>query len=198
MAFNIEEFKSVIDKNNGILRTNKFLVQFPPPPILIDDSSMFRDLEYFAEQITLPGVNLSAHDVRRYGYGPIEKRPISHSFTDLSVMFILDGNSNIHRLMHKWISAISPFDMRDGIAQNNAGPYLLNYRNEYITDLNITVFNEQGDDTESIKLIIREAFPMAIADGQFNWSEFNNHARMTVQFSFIDWYLEKTPGNLIK
>lgn len=204
--FNIAEFNSVIAQNGGPLRSNKFRVRFLPPAVLGNQIEAFRHLEYMAEQAALPGVNLSTHEVRRYGYGPIEKRPLNTTFTDANFTFIADGNADIHRLFYNWIEAISPFNMSEGIGPST---YLLQYKQTYVTDLHVQVFNGKGSTTDEdadgneivtppepvIDLVLREAFPVSLADNQFTWSEMNNYAKFSVQFAYHDWYLERNPSS---
>ena len=195
MTFNIGEFKATLNRYGGVLRSNKFVVRMTPPPF-IRDAGVSRDLEYFAEQATLPGVNLSSHDVRRYGYGPIEKRPIGHTFTDLSVTFIADGRGEMHRFFYNWLNFISPYNF-----DTSNSLYLMDYKIRYVTSLDIVTLNEAGVSSinspgrvsdergafRSTAVTVREAFPISLSDVQLNWSEMNNHARFTVQFAYVDW-----------
>lgn len=210
MPFNIQTFKSVLNGNDGILRNNYFEVVFLPPPILNGsfEGAMFQELSFYAEQVGIPGVNLSSHDVRRYGYGPIEKRPIGHTFTDCNMTFIHDAKTRGYDVFYKWIMAVSPFNMSNGIdtpvsttGSQNRPPFLMNYKSDYITDLQIRIFNGQGkygdtpvETSESqepiMVVILKEAFPISLADQQFAWSEMNNYARYTIQFAYHDWHIE--------
>jgi hypothetical protein len=184
--FNIAEFKTRLDGTGGVLRNNKFRIRFLPPRTMLREG-YFRELEYLAESVSLPGVNMSSHDVRRYGYGPIEKRPIGHTFTDVNVTFIADGNGDVHRIMTNWLQTIGRFDMRSGIASENL-PFQLQYKIEYVTDLHVQVFTEDGE--PSIDVVLREAFPISLSDAQFSWNDLNNYARFTMQFAYNDWFIE--------
>lgn len=194
MAFNIANFKSTVNHYGGFQKTNKYKVQFLPPPIMMPQMAVFRDLEYFAEQALLPGVNFETHDVRRYGYGPMEKRPTGHVFNDFVVVFTGDGYSKVHKAMYEWLSAISPFDMSLGITTDR--PYLVAYKDTYVTDLHVKTFNEKGFeqntlDTEyepNLDIVLREAFPIAISDVGLGWSDHNNYVKFTVHFAYTDWF----------
>lgn len=182
------------------MRTNHFMVQIVPPPSI----QMSANLEYKAEQVSLPGVNFALHDVRRYGYGPIEKRPTSHTFNDLQVIFYTDGDMDNYRFFQQWLSQVASFDMRSGITTAGA-PYLLNYKSSYVTDINIRMFNSRGtalrvrdpDDAAiaqagppALSVMIREAFPVTMTDTQLNWSDNNSIMRFQVSFAYSDWYIE--------
>lgn len=198
-GFNIEDFKSVITSRDGIVRTHNYMMRFFPPQVLQTAVDIFRDMEMLADQIILPGVNLETGTVRRYGYDVNEKRPLSHTFNDLNVSFIMTGDGDIFQLFHSWITAINPHYMEKGI-NHESGPYLLSYKDQYITDLNIKIINQvdsqhvDANVQEPISLVVREAFPIGIQDTQFAWSDNNNIARLNIQFTYTDWYLEKALG----
>lgn len=181
MSFHIGEFKAGLRRHGNPLRSNKFEVRILRPPVLPRNNLLYEDLQFFAEQATLPGVNLSTHDVRRFGYGPIEKRPIGHTFTDLSVTFIADADGDMHRLFYNWISAISPYDYE--LSSQNL--YLIRYKDEYATNIRIRAYKDNN--IPSTTIYVREAFPISLSDIQVNWSEMSNHARFTVQFAYVDW-----------
>lgn len=187
MAFNIEDFLSAIDVKGGVLRSNHFKVFFTPPPVLSGRLDEFRDMEFLAEAVTLPGVNLSTHEVRRYGYGSVEKRVLAPTFTDCNVTFIGDGYGDVHRVIHDWISSAIPFNMSQGI---QSGAYLVDYKANYATDLHILLYNDREATEHIVDLTLREAYPIAMTDTNFAWADTNNYARFTVQFAYIDWFLE--------
>jgi hypothetical protein len=110
--------------------------------------------------------------------------------------------------MNTWLNYIFNYDMRNGV--NAAGvtnsqfaPYLMAYKSDYATDLNIWVYNGSGGiqadpfDPFSEELpvqptyvvVLREAYPIAMADTNMNWSDQNNYARLTVQFAYQDFFI---------
>lgn len=199
--FDIEKFKSSVVKHSGLMRNNKFIVRFVPPLMLSGFSSEFQDMELMCESTAIPGVNMITHDVRRYGYGPTEKRPTTHSFTDLSLNFLMTNDSFPYRMMHQWISIISPFNMNNGISNNDQGtaPFLLRYKSQYITDLRIKLFTGQGQSEDSsnqdnpyvgLELVYREAFPLAINEMSASWGLKNEHQRVGIVFSYTDSFIE--------
>ena len=196
--FNIEDFKAAIKAHKGLQKSNKYVMQFFPPIGLQNSTNVFRDLEMFADQIILPGVSLETGQVRRYGYGPTEKRPIGHTFNDLQVSIILTGEGDTYTVFKDWISLIMPFNMSSGIGSNIEGkPYLITYKNEYITDLRIQLLNENSNQENiPISLIVREAFPIGISDLPLAWGDLNNVARITIHFCYTDWFLEANPERI--
>jgi hypothetical protein len=127
-GFNIQEFKSVLDGNRGLLRNNRFLVEFPPPRKLQDTlnqglSQPFGNvLSFYCKGAPLPGIGILTSDVYRYGYGPIERKPYGTVVNDAMMHFYVDGNNQVRRWFRQWVRLIVNADMKDGIRfeiQNN-------------------------------------------------------------------------------
>lgn len=202
-GFNIENFKAHTLRN-GFSRANKFMVRIPMPfgmnsqPDSTQNIETLRQIEFWGEATTLPGVTISAHRAYRYGYGHPEHRPMSPVFTEVPIMFLADGKGEILSFFQRWIKMIVNYDMRKGIINNDVRtgsvrgltlqPFELAYRYEYITDVNITMFNERG--ITIAKTVLREAFPIQVGDVGLNWGDNQNIARIPVVFAYTDWYSE--------
>jgi hypothetical protein len=190
MPFNINDFKAEVNNRRGPMRTNKFLVTFPLPAALLNTNvaSSGRTLEYWCESVSLPGYLIGTHDVRRWTYGPVEKRPLTPSFTDLQCTFINDNNSTVLNFFQTWQQQILPHEATNGIntLQNGGYVYELNYKVNYATDITIKVYNEAGEKT--LDVVCREAFPAQIPDTPFSWADTNNVMRFPVVFHYLDWY----------
>jgi len=195
-GFNIERFKTAVQDNRGLMRTNKFLMTFAAPSVLLNGVVPLNTLRYvetFCEQISEPGVNISTHEVRRYGIGHTEKHPTVNTFQDVTAIFYADGNSTIHSIFYRWIQNVINFDMSKGVftINNNAktnAPFELNYKKEYTTDLSIVTYREDG--TIIKRTVLREAYPTSIAELPLNWQDMNSVARYAVQFSYTDWFID--------
>ena len=198
-GFNISTFKANL-ATNGVMRNNKFLVRIPYPIGMINKSELSntsRYLELWCESTNIPGVSLSTNEIRRYGYGNIEKKPYVAINNDVNFSFISDGASAIWTFFQQWIRMIVNYDMRYGInAQKNNGvlagqkPFELGYKYEYVSDIEIIVFNETGK--EILNVILREAYPTFVGDVQLNWGDTNNIARIPVTMTVYDWYNSST------
>jgi hypothetical protein len=137
---------------------------------------------------------LSTNEIRRYGYGNVEKRPYVAINNDVSLSFLSDSNADVWTFFQQWIRMIVNYDMRHGIynpAKNNGvlkgqKPFELGYKYEYCSDVEVIVFNEQGKET--LKVILREAYPTFVGDVQLNWGDTNSIARIPVTLTVYDWY----------
>lgn len=191
-GFNIEGFKSTVNRRGGFMRNNRFLMTFPTPLRMIGrENAQFvnQDIEFWGESVTLPGYQLMTHDIRRWTIGPAEKRPFAPNFTPLQCTFLVDNKGDIIRFFQDWMQCIIPHDTEMGMNSTssfNGMPYELKYKMDYITELNIYTFTETGKPIQNV--ICKEAFPSSIVDIPLSWGDTNNLVRLQVTFDYLDWF----------
>jgi hypothetical protein len=197
MPFSISEFKAEISKKDSFQRTNKFLVTFASPRVLVNyQTNVVRSMRFWVMDINLPGYAMASNEVRRYTYGAAEKRPFGPAFEDLRMVVMMDTKTDNWDFFHSWMQSIIPHDMSRGIDATNttigtrtgAAPYELEYRQNYVTDLNIICYDEGGN--AKLQVVCREAFPLAIGDVEFSWSDTNKIALLPITMTYVDWYYE--------
>jgi hypothetical protein len=207
MPFDIDEIKSEITAGNGILRTNKFIVRFTPPPGLVGNpmtgafivgnadtlGDIYKKIHLYCEAATIPGVQLDAQPVRRFGYGPTQKKPFAPSFTDAGLVFRADSNGTLWKYLHAWVRLAINYENRDGIGGRtgilpNQYPYQLAYHRDYVSDIHLTTYNEAGDAV--LTTVLRQAYPIFIGDIQMGWEDKNNYLKIPTSFTFTDFYQE--------
>jgi hypothetical protein len=197
-GFNVEDFKSELNKRNGVMRNNRFLLTFATPNLLraseelsarYPTGSLNRSIEFWCESVNMPGYQLMQHDTRRWTYGPSEKRPFAPNFQSLQCSFIADGNGDIWKFFNNWLFKILPHNTSRGFNHSGFGsfPYELEYKTDYVTQLHIGVFDEKG--RKQITIICNEAFPSQVIDTNLNWADTNGTAKVGVVFEYLDWYI---------
>ena len=197
-GFNINEFKAQT-KVKGFQKNNKFLVRFPLPrgflntPNFSKYAEIDKVLEYWCEGATIPGVALSLTPINRYGYGAIEKKPSTPTFTDANFTFIGDGKSDNWLFFQQWIRLIDNYDLRGGINPITGyvngkpiSPFEVSYKYEYASDVNLIVFDDSG--TETFNIILRDAYPIYMGQIPLNWADNNTIMKIPITFTFMDWY----------
>lgn len=198
MSFNINQFKSTVD-SLGIMRTNKFLVDFPVPRKIagtVPQAAGGRNLSLYCKAAPLPGLGILTQDIYRYGMGPIERRPYGVVVNDIMFQFYVDGENMIRNWFRNWVRLILNPDSTNGVtskwAQTGQSWYEFSYKEDYAVDIRITTFDQEGFPVISIVLV--EAYPNFIGDIQQDWQEKHQHMIMPVAFTFRDWYEEPQLG----
>lgn len=201
-GFDINAFNAQLN-SHGVQRTNKFMVRIPLPRGMLNQhyfdshESTQRNMEFWLCAAPYPGVGLNTHATLRYGYGPIERKPVAPIFVDSQLMLIADAEGLNRRFFHDWINMTIAFDLQqginpaipDGVVGNNPmHPFELSYKREYAVDVNIITFNDAGQKNDSI--ILQEAFPTLAGEVSMNWSE-NQAMYFPVTMTHMNWYREK-------
>lgn len=185
MAFSISTFKSNV---TGFLKPSKFEFILEPPPGLTSDKIEARPASFLIEASALPGVGFGTHDVRPFGYGINESRPVFPNFQKLNLSFLSDNEGKVYNYLHSWVSLIINHDVNVSLV--NGGRYEMKYRTDYIAPI-ATVVQYNDDGTEKIRVNYNEVWPLQVADIQLNWSNSGELMRVPAVFSFRDWNIVK-------
>lgn len=196
---NINRFRTNINKK-GVLKNNKYEVIFG-----------FRQGHYLAQKnltdqelltlrcdsASLPGVAFSSADgPPRLGYGPIEKHPYSPMFEDLTLTFMVDAGSRVHKTLYEWINCIVRFDGAAGATDiNRANPggnglntkaraYEVGYRDSYAASMEVNVYRDTGQKALTFKAF--NVFPMGFPQVNMNWNE-GDILRLSIPFAYTDF-----------
>lgn len=208
MSFNINTFRSIVAPTD-VLRKNRFRVRFNMPMGLLNDFKgdfqynvqNVREVEYWADGTSIPTQGLAKGQSYRYGYGVAEQRPFSKTYTECNISFIVDSYAEKWKFFDRWMNMVFNSDMAEGINERTEAasmgffgergvsayePYQLAYKDEYITDVRVEVFNQLGDIV--LVTVLRDAFPSGMAAMDFNWKDNNSAQNLHVQFSFTDMF----------
>jgi hypothetical protein len=178
----------------GIEKPNLTYVGLTPPNlfggVVPDAGALLSQLVTLrAERVNQPGIQLMTSSVRRHGVGPLEKKPYSAGFNDVTVSFIGDARGIIHQFFYVWMSAIIGFDNmpQAGVALDSfyGKPFELSYRDSYKTTIDIVTYDEVQQKIGVVKLY--NAYPMFLGEIQRDWSSVNDLVRIPVTFTYSHW-----------
>jgi len=186
-GFNVQNFVSKVGTSD-IMRTTLFLTSFGHPKNLQSlgyGTSTTETVRLMAEAFSLPGVSWATSDnIRRYGYGQIEARPHTPLFSDIAFSFLVDGKGEIFRYFNNWMTSTIGYDV-GGRNSQNPDQYLVSYKTDYVTDIELLVYNHAAKKIMSCRL--RDAFPVSIDPIQMSWGSNDEVARLIVTFKFTDY-----------
>lgn len=207
MAFNVDNFISNIQRY-GTLQNNKFEVVFKRLPRGLSNldvtgqtysAEILRLLTNRADNIRVPGYILDSIENRRYGIGPNDKTATNVRYEPVNVAFIETADSNISKFFYDWANFI--FNTGPGIPSYNVA-----YKNDYITEVDIKVYNNWGKPTSergrikrpSVTYTLYEVFPLSVSDNDLSWDENNRLAKINVSLAFSYFQKETNSFNALK
>ena len=186
MSFSIADFKGQVLKN-GLVKSNLYRVYFYPNRL---DGQR---LQFYTESVTLPTIELETSTIHRYGYGPSDQYVFRPVFTSLSIDFMVeatDRNSLTEMLGElNRIANFMGYPSINGKASTGANPYEMEYKQKYIFDLEIVIYNEKEDQITAY--LFRDCFAKQIGSIQLGWGLNDQLLRLPVTFSYTDYSISQ-------
>jgi len=204
-TFNLNSFLSEVI-NNDVLPSHSYLVTFAPFRANFPENQALSDfvinkrstLMMRCESVILPTPTLlEEENIRRYGYGPVEKVPYGVQFSDVSMTWLVDSKSEIIDFMHQWMNTIVMHDspnanmaqnvsqdgMRSGLG--NYMPFEVGYKDAYTNPVvRIYVYNRQQQTVTEYEMY--DVFPMNIQSMNLSWADENQIQKLTVNFAYVN------------
>lgn len=216
--FNISGFRSSVEKN-GVLRSNRFIAFFNLPKYLQDQKGQYgyEDglISLRCETAQLPGLNLTTIDQPRIGWGPTEGMPHNLAYSEITLTFLMDAQSKIHRLFYDWLNTIvnfqgsrgqSSLDKTWNVGSNQAYAYEVGYKDDYTTDVLISVYDNYASPTELgegtpgyaseygnnpvMNVRMFKAYPKSLPNIDLSWGANDELVRLSIPFSFTDFTVD--------
>lgn len=205
-SFNINSFRSEII-NNDVLPSHSYLVTFAPFRLGFPENIPLTDfvtnkrntLVMRCENVVLPTPSLlEEENIRRYGYGPVEKIPYGVQFSDVSMTWLVDKRAEIIDFMHQWMNTIvmhdspntnmlksyDPEKSRDGVFYSYS-PFDVGYKDGYANPVvRIYVYNRQNETVTEYEMY--DVFPMNIQSMNLGWADENQVQKLTVNFAYTN------------
>lgn len=199
--FNIAEFRAKVDKM-GVLESSNLVVEIAFPAasglntFATTFSNVVQNIRFMAEATNLPGASLMTTEIRRHGYGVVEKKPYVPLFTDLNIVFRSDKEGQLYTLFQTWMKMIINFDARGSINSVTGvlpgqSLYEVAYKENYMATIILHVMDNRG--REPLSLILLEAYPIFLGEIPMSWGAVNDYMKIPVKFTFKDWYIENRP-----
>ena len=191
-------------RKHGIQKTSMAHIVFDPPKLfgtqlkIAGAKKIASIATYRGDSFTQPGVSMATTEIKRYGIGPIERKPYLPIFTDQQFSFINDSDGLIHKFFYLWMNGIVGFDALP-IGNSNEDiygkyPYEVGYKDEYKTTIDIYVYNDVQNEVGVLKL--ENAYPIFLGDVQRSWADANQFVRFPVTFTYSHWRYDKLPDTL--
>lgn len=184
----IQQFLSLVNKNRGFARPNRFQVVIPKPDIaeLFTYDDMLH-MSFLCEVSELPGRSLITGD--RKIYGPITKMPYQTQYSDITMTFLCTNTFRERNMFETWIDYIMPVKGEKDSTRN------IRYKDTYTSQIRIVQFRDDQDiesENDIYAVVLREAFPISIAPQPLNYADDGFH-RLSVEFAYSHYNTEYFP-----
>lgn len=187
MPFNINDFKSVMNRYGGPAMSSLFEVELSPSSIdgttIAPGIITTSDLRFFCQSVSVPGVNLETTYYKPSGVGFPESMPMNVTPDALNCVFLLDSNHRVMTFFHRWISSIMNVagggDTADGLPVHQ-----IEYKSRYAATSMTVRHYSTHDPFRSYEYQFSGVYPTQISPVELRWSEKSTPATMTVNFSY--------------
>lgn len=202
MVFNINRFSQNIAEN-GYLSSTDFIVTIATPPALqrkllttnngrqIRNEDQSRVMSFRIDQQAVPGMSLETAFINKYGVGIPQFMPVNARNREWGFSILLDKNCELWRYWHTWLREVYQFNGSSGStlnSRNQFASYEAGYKDDYSTIIQISLFEHVGDEVQ--KIILQEAFPVAIRDVPMGWGDQNNLVKLNVSIAYTEYTIE--------
>jgi hypothetical protein len=130
----------------------------------------------------MPGITILTTDNQRYGVGPTQKQAHSANFSENSISMICDNDGEIWRFWYEWTRRIFQYNG----AENQIPGYYAEYKDNYSTTIQITVYDPSGYIVHTYNLF--DAYPTSIQETSLNWGS-SELIRMNVGITYANYNL---------
>jgi hypothetical protein len=176
MPFNVDGFRSEINKQKGPAQPNKFRLIITGglyTPWLRGKN--IKAVSMLCNQAVVPGRNIVTNEIRTHG--PIRKAPYNSLYDDLQVGIYCTNNNLFPRdLFEEWQNAI---------VSTMTGQ--VNYFDQYVADIKLEQYDDEQNVIYSCKFI--DAYPVLVAPLALDWSSTNTVHNLTVTFAYRKWHI---------
>lgn len=198
--FKLNDFMASIS-TKGVLKSTRYLVSFTPPASLRGKNDLPGSdlITIRCDSVQFPGMSFASIDgPPRHGYGPNEATPYSTVFDDITLSFIVDAGSEIHKFFYTWMNTVVNFHGAGGYRLKEArGPvagmtsYEVGYKDNFCVDMSIAVYDAADDKVMEAK--VYRAFPKLLPSLDFSWGAQDEIIKLTIPFSYVDFDVNYFP-----
>lgn len=205
--FSVETLKSHISKTRGLASPNLFGVEIYYTPrkkagastedtsidtVTVEAPGEPNKVGLLAYAANLPGVSALVTDVRRQGYGPLERRITGLTFNDLNVTFLLDNNGDVLHFFDRWLREIYSYSKLpgEGSVDEITGGTLgqVGFYDDYVGTIKITMYDAYTQKIATYTLI--DAFPGQVNQVDLSWRQVDEIAELQVTFYYRHYNVE--------
>ena len=191
--FNLDKFKGALQRDNSLMRANRYVVTIIPGPGWTWTSEQAKQLVFFCDAVNIPGVTINPSDITRLGLGTFDRRPGRMLPSEISASFMLDQNGNNLNFFQNWVTNIVNMDASKPNLESGTALYGEQYyRDNYIGTMEIATYDVSAN--KILTLTAYEVWPNVLGDVTMGWAQNDEYARVQVKFQLRYWTTDLLPG----
>lgn len=183
MAFNINEFKSNMNRVGGAGHTGLFQVIFVNTPPTTSNLTE-RQLSFFCKTVAIPGIAVNTATYETPGQRP-KQFPVGVGSDNVQALFMLDSDHQIAQFLHSWLQRVVNYSTAGGTFAEINGqlPYEMGYKDDYSCRMIIRHYS--SFDTEKFyEVILDKAYPVIMGDIDLDWANKDTPGQVSVAFAY--------------
>jgi len=200
--FNINEFKSVMNKYGGPAKSNLFIMSLGPGLRDTRKSEFIpkTDILFFCQEVTVPPININVSSYKANSIDIAQSIPINLSTPQINATFMLDSDHRVISFFHSWMQEIINYDVSQGYNSQINGdhmPYEIGYKQDYSCTLFIKHYktDSTGKVEEGYEYTFYDAFPTELGSKTLSWTPSDSIATVSVNFSASSYNFDASyPG----
>jgi hypothetical protein len=189
--FNINEFKSVMNKYGGPAKSNLFVVTLVPNGNQGRKEAFIskNDLRFFCGDVAIPALNINSATYVPNTIGITESMPLNLTSISINTGFMLDSEHRVISFFHSWMQEIINYNsVNNGYLSQISGdhlPYEIGYKEDYVCDMEISHFKTDTDGKLENPYIyyFKNVFPTEVGGKTFSWLPNDSIQMVSINFS---------------
>ena len=191
--FNLDKFKGALQRDNSLMRANRYVVTIYPGKNWSWISDQVEQLQFFCDAVNIPGVTINPSDITRLGLGTFDRRPGRMLPSEISASFMLDQNGRNLNFFQTWVTNIVNMDGRTVFSEKNGAFYGEQYyRDNYVGKMDIATYDVSAK--KILTLTAYEVWPNVLGDVTMGWAQNDEFARVQVNFQLRYWTTDLQDG----
>lgn len=168
----VEAFISLL-RQDGVARSDRFVVEFHPPSKLNVTSDTLRTLSLVCEETTLPGKSITTRVARINALSEHRAGGVDFTGESIAFQFYIDGNYEARNFFEKWMNIIVDPKTRE-----------VSFYRDYIGEVTIKTLEMSNQAITETKL--EECFPRSVNVVPLSYTD-GNVMRLQVIMTFKRW-----------
>ena len=195
-TFNLNNFKGELTAVNGLYKPNRYrfvLKRIPKCLNKVNSTDVGQQkLEFFCDNINIPGASLIPVDHKRFGIGPFDRRASAIIPAEISASFMLDSSGRNLDFFQQWVNHIIYMGGDSSVATttNTQGQHFgeIQYHDNYTCEVQIETYDVR--DVHINTITAYEVWPSQLGDVTLGWAQNDEVGRVTINFQLQRWVTE--------